>query len=59
MEINYLVKRLRDVYQPEGVEIWLHGRNRDLGGQRPVDLLREGHFETVLSAIDRLLDGNT
>jgi hypothetical protein len=52
-----LVKRLRDVYQPEGVEIWLHGRNRDLGSQRPLDLLRAGEFETVLSAVERLVDG--
>jgi hypothetical protein len=35
----------------------LHGRNRDLGGQRPLDLLRAGEFETVLSAVERLVDG--
>jgi antitoxin Xre/MbcA/ParS-like protein len=57
LEVDYLVKRLRDVYQPEGVEIWLHGRNRDLGGRRPLDLLGEGHFEAVLSAVERLIDG--
>lgn len=59
LEVHYLVKRLRDVYQPEGVEIWLHGRNRDLGGQRPLDLLRAGEFEAVLSAVERLVDGTT
>lgn len=57
LEVHYLVKRLREVYQPEGVEIWLHGRNRDLGGQRPLDLLRAGEFETVLAAVERLVDG--
>jgi Antitoxin Xre/MbcA/ParS C-terminal toxin-binding domain len=57
LELHYLVKRLRDVYQPEGVEIWLHGRNRDLDGQRPLDLLRAGEFEAVLSAVERLVDG--
>lgn len=57
LELHYLVKRLRDVYQPEGVEIWLHGRNRDLGAQRPLDLLRAGEFEAVLSAVERLIDG--
>jgi hypothetical protein len=57
LELHYLVKRLRDVYQPEGVEIWLHGRNRDLGSRRPLDLLRAGEFETVLSAVERVVDG--
>jgi hypothetical protein len=57
LEMHYLVKRLRDVYQPEGVEIWLHGRNRDLDGRRPLDLLRAGEFETVLAAVERLAEG--
>lgn len=57
LEVHYLVSRLSDVYQPEGVEIWLHGRNRDLGGQRPIELLQAGEFERVLSAVERLADG--
>jgi transcriptional regulator with XRE-family HTH domain len=57
LEVHYLVKRLRDVYQPEGVEIWLHGRNRDLGGERPLDLLRHGEHAAVLAAVERLVDG--
>jgi hypothetical protein len=57
LELHYIVKRLRDVYAPEGVEIWLHGRNRDLRGQRPLDLLTAGEFATVLSAVERLTDG--
>jgi hypothetical protein len=57
LELTYVVDRLRDVYRPEGIEIWLHGRNRDLGGQRPIDLLREGQFISVLNAIERLETG--
>jgi len=48
---------LEEVYTPEGIDIWLHGRNRSLGGQRPIDLLRENDFDTVLDAIDRLRTG--
>jgi len=55
--IHYLVQRLRDVYQPEGVEIWLHARNRDFAGQRPIDLLAAGEYERVLAAVERLADG--
>jgi hypothetical protein len=57
LELHYIVDRLRDVYKPEGVDIWIHGRNRDLGGQKPIDLLRAGRFEDVLAAVERLASG--
>jgi len=55
--VHYLVQRLRDVYQPEGAEIWLHARNREFDGQRPLDLLIAGEYERVLAAVERLFDG--
>jgi putative toxin-antitoxin system antitoxin component (TIGR02293 family) len=57
LELAYIVDRLRDVYRPEGIDIWLHGRNRGLGGQRPIDLLESGEFGKVLNAIERLETG--
>jgi hypothetical protein len=57
LELAYVVDRLRDVYKPEGIDIWLHGRNRDLQGERPMDLLEQGEFATVLNAIERLETG--
>lgn len=57
LEIHYIVDQLKEVYTPEGVEIWLHGRNRTLGGQLPIDLLRDGQFETVRLAVERLQVG--
>lgn len=57
LEVNYIVGELRDVYTPEGIDVWLHGRNRALDGQRPIDLLREGRFEEVLQAVERLTTG--
>ena len=57
LELHYVVERLRDLYTPEGIEIWLHGRNKGLDGARPIDLLRDGRFETVLYAIERLAAG--
>jgi transcriptional regulator with XRE-family HTH domain len=59
LEVHYLVTLLREVYPREGAEIWLHGRKRSLDGHRPIDLLREGDFMTVLSAVERLADGAT
>lgn len=57
LELAYIVDRLRDVYRPEGIDIWIHGRNRDLNAQRPIDLLERGEFATVLNAIERLETG--
>jgi uncharacterized protein (DUF2384 family) len=57
LEVRYIVDQLRDVYTPEGIDIWLHGRNRSLEGRRPIDLLRTGDFRTVLAAIERLQAG--
>ena len=57
VDIHYLVRQLAEVYSPEGIEIWMHARNRDLGGRRPIDLLRSGEFSEVLEAIERLTHG--
>lgn len=57
LEVDYIVKLLREVYTREGAEIWLHGRKRSLGGQRPIDLMREGRFQTVVHAVERLRTG--
>jgi hypothetical protein len=55
--VYYLVQRLRDVYRPEGIEIWLHSRNREFDGRRPLDLLAAGEYERALAAVERLADG--
>lgn len=57
LELRYVVKLLREVYRPEGIEIWLHSRNPELGGGRPIDLLRAREFVPVLQAIERLSSG--
>jgi transcriptional regulator with XRE-family HTH domain len=57
LELHYVIKLLRDVYRPEGVEIWLHSRNPELSGERPIDLLRNQQFIPVLQAIERLRSG--
>ena len=54
LELHYLVERLREIYSAEGADIWIHGRNRELGAEKPIDLLAEGQFERVLAAVERL-----
>jgi hypothetical protein len=57
LDLDYAIELLSEVYDDEGVEIWLHGRNRSLGGRRPLELLVEGQFPVVLAAVERLTSG--
>lgn len=54
LDVKFIVEELQDVYTPEGVEIWLHARNRNLAGRRPLDLLIEGESAAVLEEARRL-----
>jgi DNA-binding transcriptional regulator YiaG/acyl carrier protein len=54
LDIQFMVDELRSVYTEEGIEIWLHARNRNLGGSRPIDLLTSGKVEQVLDEAQRL-----
>jgi len=57
VDVHYVIQQLSGIYLPEGVEIWLHGRNRGLDGERPIDLLRRGDFERVIREVESLNSG--
>lgn len=57
VDVYYLVRQLAEVYRPEGIDIWLHARNRELDGSRPIDLLTNGDVESVVQAVERLQSG--
>jgi hypothetical protein len=57
VDVHYIVRELENVYRPDGVEIWIHARNPELGGRRPIDMLIEGDFEPVVHAVERLQTG--
>lgn len=57
LELQYVIEELSDVYKPEGVDIWLHSRQRALDGRRPLDVLKAGEFQTVLQLVQRLAGG--
>ncbi len=54
LDLSFVVRELREVYTDEGVEIWLHSRNRNLDGERPIDLLTEGSMDEVLQEVQRV-----
>lgn len=53
-----VVRRLLDHYDPAAVPDWLLGRSPDLGGRRPMDVLREGNaLADVLAVIEAQTSG--
>ena len=58
LDVQYLLKELAEVYEPEGIRIWLNARQRRLEDRRPIDALLMGDFDLVLSEVRRLVEGN-
>jgi transcriptional regulator with XRE-family HTH domain len=54
LDLQYVVRELRTAYTDEGVQIWLHARNRNLDRQRPIDLLVSGEVDRVLEEAERV-----
>lgn len=57
LDLGYVIDVLDDLYEPEGVVLWLHGRNRMLEDERPLDLIRRGRTEDVLVVLKQLTEG--
>lgn len=52
--IRHIESLLSELYEPEGVQIWMTSPHRWFGGRRAVDLIAEGRAEEVLAAVKRL-----
>jgi transcriptional regulator with XRE-family HTH domain len=48
LDIQTIIALLRDAYTDQGITIWLHSRNRNLGLRRPIDMLADGDYEAVV-----------
>jgi hypothetical protein len=57
-DVRQLVRALlSEVYEPEGVDIWLSRPHKWLGGDSGNDLIDRGEGERVLAAAERLVTG--
>lgn len=54
LDLQYIVRELRNAYTDEGIRIWLNARNRNLDRHRPIDLLTSGEFDRVLTEAERV-----
>ncbi len=57
LDVSQIVKALGEVYRDEGIQIWLRSRNRNLGGNRPIELLAAGALDEVFAEVDNIVRG--
>lgn len=57
LELEYIVLRLGELYTPEEARLWVFGRHKALGDERPADMIQQGRIDEVLRAIDQLAEG--
>lgn len=57
VDMQYLIGELREVYTDDAIQIWLRSRNRNLGGERPLDLLASDRYDEVLTEAQSIVRG--
>jgi transcriptional regulator with XRE-family HTH domain len=57
LELEFIVDKLADLYEPHDARLWLFSRQRLLQDRTPADLIQQGHVDEVLTAVNQLLDG--
>ena len=57
LELEFIVDKLADIYEPHDARLWLFSRQRLLQDRTPADLIQQGHVDEVLMAVNQLLDG--
>lgn len=58
LDLAYVLDLVEEVFDDEGAAMWLHARNRQLDGERPLDVIAKNETERVINLLDRLADGN-
>ena len=58
LDLEYVLDLVLEIFDDEGATLWLHSRNRQLDGERPLDLIAQNETDRVIGLLDRLADGN-
>ncbi len=57
VDLDYVIVRLHQLWEPEVAAIWLESPNAHLGGATPLDVLRQRGTPDVINAIDAEAQG--
>lgn len=58
LELKAVVDLLSQVLEDEPATIWLRTPSPDLGYDKPIDLLREGQYRTVIASLLAIAEGS-
>lgn len=56
-KVMQLLYDLRQLYEPEGVGIWLYASNAQWDGLSAMDMIAQGRIDELLQVTDQLLSG--
>ena len=57
LELEFIIDKLADIYEPRDARLWLFSRQRLLNDQVPAELIQAGKVDEVLITVNQLLDG--
>ncbi len=57
LELEFVIDKLADIYEPRDARLWLFSRQRLLNDQMPAQLMQLGRVDEVLASVNQLLDG--
>jgi hypothetical protein len=57
LELEFILDKLADLYEPHDARLWLFARQRLLQDQIPAELIQQGRVDEVLAVVNQLLDG--
>jgi hypothetical protein len=57
LELEFLIDKLADMYEPRDARLWIFARQRLLGDQVPAELIQQGKVDEVLAVVNQLRDG--
>ena len=57
LDLEYVVERLADLYEPDEARLWLFSRQKLLNGKIPAELIQQGHTDEVIKLIRQIEEG--
>ncbi|MFO1349899.1 MAG: hypothetical protein U1F68_04150 [Gammaproteobacteria bacterium] len=56
LELEFLIDKLADIYEPRDARLWIFARQRLLGDRIPAEIIQEGKIDEVLTVVNQLRD---
>ena len=54
-DVRAVLARLERFYPPDTARFWLELKHGQMGGERPMDLIKTGRVEFVMAVLDRMI----